>query len=230
MIIGLVDEAFASKAGEQAADSLAGEACHATKIFLVELHRKGNGDMRMGGTGSGVVVVRPVEQGTGEFASGGGVESEATRGEDSAVVLARDGKSGDAADVGVGLHEADVVGAGNGFDGAGGEGFGANAVNGVFLKSGEAEDVTGTGDAEEEQAALAGGGGDFDAAGAQDREMIRGQAFVKKDCVRFATAADAERIEFARGVRRKRGQTLGTDDRTFGAAAWENGRPPGGSD
>jgi hypothetical protein len=102
------------------------------------------------------------------------MESEATRGEEGALILACDGQSGDEADVGVGFHDADVVGAGDGFDGAGGEGLGGDAVGGLLMQSGEAEDVAGAGDTEEEETAIAGGGGDFDAAGAEDQEVIGG--------------------------------------------------------
>ncbi len=66
----------------------------------------------------------PVKKGAGEFAGGGGVESEAARGEQGALILACDGLSGDEADVGVGFHDADKVGSGDGFDRAGGEGLG----------------------------------------------------------------------------------------------------------
>jgi len=69
----------------------------------------------------------------------------------------------------VGSHEANEVGAGNGFDGAGGEGFCRDAVGGALMQGGEAKDVAGAGDAEEEEAAIAGGGGDFDAATADDQ-------------------------------------------------------------
>jgi hypothetical protein len=102
------------------------------------------------------------------------MEGEATRGEESALILACDGQGGDAADVGVGSHDADEVGARNGFDGAGGEGLGSDAVNGLLLQSGEAEDVAGAGDAEQEETAIAGGGGDFDAPGADEQEVIGG--------------------------------------------------------
>jgi len=90
------------------------------------------------------------------------------------LILACDGQSGDEADVGVGLHDADEVGAGDGFDGAGGEGFGSDAVSGLLVEGGEAEDVARDGDAEQEETAIAGGGGDFDAAGAEDQEVIGG--------------------------------------------------------
>jgi len=42
------------------------------------------------------------------------------------------------------------------------------------MQSGEAEDVTRAGDAEKEETAITGRGGDFDAAGADDQEMVGG--------------------------------------------------------
>jgi hypothetical protein len=121
-----------------------------------------------------VVHASPVEKNTGELAGGRGVKSEATGGEHGTVVVACDRQSGDAADVGVSLHEVDEVGARNGFDGAGDEGFRADAVEGSFVQSGEAKDIAGTRDAEEEETALAGGGGDFDVAAADDQEVVGG--------------------------------------------------------
>jgi hypothetical protein len=47
-------------------------------------------------------------------------------------------------------------------------------VNGLLVQGGEAEDVAGSGDAEQEETAIAGGGGDFDAAGADEQEVIGG--------------------------------------------------------
>jgi hypothetical protein len=173
-VVALVDEALAAEAGEEAADGFAGEACHAAELFLVELHVEGNGDVGWGGAVAAVVCACPVEEGAGEFAGGGGVESEATRGEEGALILACDGQSGDEADVGVGLHDTDEVGARDGFDSAGGEGLGGDAVSGLLVQGGEAEDVAGAGDAEQEEAAIAGGCGDFDASGAEEQEVIGG--------------------------------------------------------
>lgn len=173
-VVALIDKAFAAEAGEESADGLSGEPCHAAELFLVKLHVEGNGEVGWGGVVAAVVCAGPVKKGAGKFPGGGSVESEATRGEEGALILACDGQSGDEADVGVGLHDADEVGAGDGFDRAGGEGLGTDAVSGLLVQSGEAEDVAGAGDAEEEETAIAGGGGDFDAAGADDQEMIGG--------------------------------------------------------
>ncbi len=115
-----------------------------------------------------------VEEGTCEFASGGGVEGEAASGEDGAVVLARDGEGGDAANFGVAFHDANEVGAGDRFDGAEGEGFGGDVMQGALLQSGKAEDIAGAGEAEEEGAAFAGGGCDFDASAADEQEVVCG--------------------------------------------------------
>ena len=40
-VVQLVELAFAAKAGEKAADSFAGEACHAAKLFVREPHEEG---------------------------------------------------------------------------------------------------------------------------------------------------------------------------------------------
>ena len=173
-VVVLIDEALAAEAGEEAADGFAGEACHATEFFLIKLHVEGNGDIGWGGAMAAVVCAGPVEEGAGEFSGGGGVKSEATRGEEGTLILTCDGQSRDEADVGVGFHDADEIGARDGFDGAGGEGFGSDAVCCLLVQSGEAENVAGAGDAEEEETAIAGGGSDFDAAGAEDQEVIGG--------------------------------------------------------
>jgi hypothetical protein len=173
-VVALIDKALAAEAGEEAAHGFAGEPCHAAELFLVELHVKGNGEVGMDGRVDAFVQTGPVEEGAGEFAGGGGVESKAARGEEDALILACNGQSGDEADVGVGLHHAYEVGAGDGFDGAGGEGLGSDAVGGLLVQSGEAEDVAGAGDAEEEEAAIAGGGSDFHATGADEQEVISG--------------------------------------------------------
>ena len=49
-----------------------------------------------------------------------------------------------------------------------------DAVEGVLIEGGEAEDIAGAGDAEEEEPAIAGRGGDFDAAGAEIVEVVGG--------------------------------------------------------
>lgn len=40
LLIGLIDEAFATELGEEAADGLAGDARHAAEFFVGEGHRK----------------------------------------------------------------------------------------------------------------------------------------------------------------------------------------------
>jgi hypothetical protein len=102
------------------------------------------------------------------------MEGETTGGEDGAVVFASDGEGGGAADVGVSFHDAEIDEAGDGFNDGGGEGFCTDTVKGAFVQGGEAEDVPGAGNAEEEEAPFAGGGGDFDAAFAEDVEVIGG--------------------------------------------------------
>ena len=102
------------------------------------------------------------------------MESKATCAEESILVLACDGQSGDEADVGVGFHHTDEVGAGDGFDGAGGKGLCAHAVESVLIQGGKAEDIAGGGDPKEEKTARAGRRGDFDATGAEDVEVIGG--------------------------------------------------------
>jgi hypothetical protein len=83
----------------------------------------------------------------------------------------------------VGFHEVDEVGAGDGLDGAWGEGFGGDVVENALVQSGGAKDVPGAGDAEQGRAAIGGGGGDFDTATEDDQEMVGGEAFADEDGV-----------------------------------------------
>jgi hypothetical protein len=110
----------------------------------------------------------------------------------------------------VGFHEADEVGAGDGFDGAGGEGFGGDAIDGVLVQSSEAENIAGAGHAEEKEAAFGGGGGKFDAAAADNQEMVGGEAFAEEDFVGFVMSADADGVEVAEGDAGERTKVLGT--------------------
>jgi hypothetical protein len=119
----------------------------------------------------------------------------------------------------VGLHEADEVNAGDGLDGAGGEGFGGDAVEGVLVQRGEAEDVPGAGDAEKEETAIAGGGGDFDAAIADDQEVLGGEAFSNEDRVGFSMTADADGVEVSKDGTGERTGILGTGSRTVGTGS-----------
>jgi len=226
-VVALIDQALAAEAGEEAADGFAGEASHAAELLLVELHEEGDGEVGRNRRVGAFVQAGPVEEGAGELAGGGGVEGETPRGEEGALIFACDGQSGDKADVGVGLHDADVVGAGDRFDGAGGEGLGSDAVGGLLVQGGEAEDVAGAGDAEQEETAIAGGSGDFDAAGADDQKVIGGQTFVKEDCVGFALAANSDRIEVAQSLRGERVERRVAENGTALAVARKNGRPPG---
>jgi hypothetical protein len=104
----------------------------------------------------------------------------------------------------VGFHTADEVGAGNGFDGAGAEGFGGSAVEIVLVESGEAEDIARAGDAEEEETAIYGGGGDLDAPGKDDEEVVGGETFAEQSCVGFVATAESDGVKVAQGVRRER--------------------------
>ena len=226
-IVGLVDEAFAAEAGEEAADGFAGEAGHAAELFLVELHVEGDGEAGMGGAVVEVIHAGPVEEGAGELAGGGGVESEAACGEDGAVVLARHGESDGAADVGVGVHEADELGARDGFDDGGDKGFGGDAIEGVFAQGGEAEDIAGAGDAEEEEAAFGGGGGDFDAAAAEDEEVAGGEAFAEEGFMGIAKAAGTDGVEVAPRRCGELAEGLLAQDGTVLTVVRENGGPPG---
>jgi len=146
-VVDLEDVAFAAEASEEAADGFTGEAGHAAEVFVGQLHEERDGEVGVGGGAVELVYAGQVEEGASELAGCGGVKSEATDGEDGAVVLACEGQGGDAADLGVGFHEADEVGAGDGFDGGGGEGFCADAVDTTLIQSGEAEDIAGAGDA-----------------------------------------------------------------------------------
>ncbi len=155
------------------------------------------------------------------------MESEATRGEEGALILARDGQSGDEVDLGVGFHGADEIGAGDGFDGARAERLGSDAVGGLLVQSGQAEDVAGAGDAEEEETAVAGGGSDFHARPLAEGTWIcsAGKALVEEDRVaRAVTAAVSQRVEVAQGVwRGSVEEALGAVDRAVQTAVRENG-------
>ena len=87
-VVALIDEALAAEAGKEAADGFSGEACHAAELFLVELHVKGDGDVGWGWAVGAVVCAGPVKKRAGEFSGGGGVQGEATRREEGALVLA----------------------------------------------------------------------------------------------------------------------------------------------
>jgi len=231
--VGLVDEAFATEAGEEAAYGLSRKAGHAAELLMSELHQEGDGEIAMGGAVVEVAHACPVKEGAGEFTCGGGAESEAARGEQGAVVLASEGQSGGTANVGVGFHEADEVGAGDGFDSAGTKGFGGEAVEGVFAQSGEAEDVPGAGDAKQEEAAIGRGSGDFDAATADDQEMVGGKAFADEDCVGVSMTTDPDGMEVAQdgareraGVVERGGRSVRSGNGKFCKTAWEDGGPP----
>jgi hypothetical protein len=118
-VVDLVELAFASKAGEEAADGFAGEAGHATKLFVRELHEEGERKIGVEGAVAGFVRASEVEEGAGKFASGGGMESEAASGKDGAVVLASEGLGNELTDNGGVGHEANKVRAGDGFDDTG---------------------------------------------------------------------------------------------------------------
>jgi hypothetical protein len=167
-VVDLVDVALAAEASKEAADSFAGEASHAAEIFVGELHEEGEREVSEGDIAIGLLGASEVEEGAGELASGRGMEGEAAGGKDGAVVFARQGLDNVVADVGVLGDEAEEVGPGNGLDDAGGKGFGRTAVKSVLQERGEAEEVAGRGDAEEEKPAFAGGGGEFDSAAADD--------------------------------------------------------------
>jgi hypothetical protein len=225
-IVGLIDLAFAVEAFEGAADGFPGEPGHATKLFVRELHEEGDGEIATDGAVVEVVHAGPVEEGARELTGGGGGERETAGGEEGAVVLASEGQSGGAADVGVGFHEENEIGAGDALDGAGHEGFGSDAIECVFAQSGEAEDVAGTGDTKEQQTAICGGGGDFDAATADNQQMVGCEAFADENGVGFATAADADRVEVAKDCTRKRAGVVGRGCRNVCKTARKDSGPP----
>jgi hypothetical protein len=127
----------------------------------------------------------------------------------------------------VGVHEADEVGAWDGFDGGGDKGFGGDAIESVFVQSGEAEDIAGAGDAEEEETAVGGGGGDFDAAAAEDEEVVGGEAFAEEGFMGIAMAAGTDGVEVAPRRRGELAEGLLAQDGTVVTVARENGGPPG---
>jgi hypothetical protein len=129
----------------------------------------------------------------------------------------------------VGVHEADELGARDEFDGGGDEGFGGDAIEGVFEQGSEPEDIAGAGNAEEEEAAVGGGGGDFDAAAAEDEEVVGGEAFAEEGFMRIAMAAGTDGVEVAPRRCGEFTEGLFAQDGTVLTVAWENGGPPGSS-
>lgn len=208
-VVALIHETFAAEAGQKAADSFAGEADHAAKVFLIELHEEGDGEVGVGGEAAEVVGTRPVEKGAGELAGGRGVEGEAASGEDGAVVLAGQGESDDTVDVGMIPHEADEVAAWDGFYGGGAKGFGADAVDGVIVQGCETEDIAGAGDSKEKKPAFAGGSGGFYAAVADDVEVAGREALAEEDFVRLVVTADAYGVKIVQRVRGEGGRDWG---------------------
>jgi hypothetical protein len=159
-VVKLVELAFAAKASEKAADGFAGEACHAAKLFVRELHEEGEGEIGVEGAVAGLVRAGEVEEGAGEFASRGGMESEAASGKDGSVVFAGEGLGNELTDTGGVGHEANKVGARDGSDDTGFEGFGRYAIAGSLKQRRKPKEVAGAGNAEEEKTAF-GGGGDY---------------------------------------------------------------------
>lgn len=225
-VVVLGDEALAAEACEEAADGFAGEAGHIAELLMGEMHEEGDGEMGRNRRVVQIVHASQVEESAGEPADGGAMESEATGREDGAVVLAGHGTSGGAADVGVGFHEVDEVGAGNGLDDAGDEGFGGDAIECAHVQSGEAKDIAGAGDAQEEETAFCGGGGEFDLAAADDQEVVGGEAFADEDGAGFAMAADADRVEVAQDGTGERTGVQWIGSRSLCKAARKHGGPP----
>ena len=85
-------------------------------------------------------------------------------------------------------------------------------MEGALVQGSEAENVTGASDAEKEEAAFAGGGGDLDATVADDVEVFGGEALAEEDDVGFALAADANGIEVMEGVGGETAKGLGAED------------------
>ena len=123
-----VDETLKTKLTQQAADGFARNASHAAELFLAELHAEGDGKVTVGRTVVQLIHTCPVEQRSGEFAGCGGVQGEATSGEECAVVLKRESLGGDECHVGVRLHESEEVDAGDVFYDGGSGGFGIHAI------------------------------------------------------------------------------------------------------
>ena len=90
-VVALLDEAFAAETCEEAADGFARQADHAAEVFLTELHAEGDGKVCQARALGSVVGAGPVDECTGELTRGRGMEGEATRGEEGALVLAGNG-------------------------------------------------------------------------------------------------------------------------------------------
>jgi hypothetical protein len=126
----------------------------------------------------------------------------------------------------VGFHEADEVGTRDGLDDAGDEGFGGDAIECARVQSGEAKDIAGAGNAEEEKTAFGGGGGDFDLAAADDQEAVGGEAFAEEGFMGLPVATDADRVEVAEDRTREGAGVAGDGSRSFWKTAREDGGPP----
>jgi hypothetical protein len=156
LLVNLVDETFATEFAEEAGYGLAGDAGHAAEFFVGKGH--GEGDRQIGVRGAIVKVVHagPIEEGACEFAGGGVGEGKAPSAEDGGVIVAGHRRGGASTDVDEGVHEANEIGARDGFDGAGAQGDGGDSIVGVLEERGETENFTWTGDAKQEKTSLGG--------------------------------------------------------------------------
>ncbi len=197
MLAGLLDEALAAEFEEDAGDGLAGDADPVAEFLVGEGH--GEGDGLIEGCGGVVVMIGlgPVEERAGELGGGGVGEGEAGGATRGAVIVAGHGLSDVAGDVGVGVHEANEVGAGDVLDGGGDQSFRSDEMARAAEQRGEAEDFAGTSDAEAEKAAQRRGGDEFDPAAAQDEDVVGGEALADKKVVGRVTPTGAEGTEIA---------------------------------
>ena len=97
------------------------------------------------------------------------------------MIFAGDDLGGVAADIAVMAEEFEKVAAADAADLARLEGLGCDFVGEVVEGGGEAEDVAGDGDFEDHGAAVAGGGGELDLSGADDKDALGALAFFKDD-------------------------------------------------
>jgi hypothetical protein len=154
------------------------------------------------------------------------VYGKTTGGEKSVIVFKREGPGSHKGHVWVALHEADEIGARYDLYRRGSNGFDVNTIKCALEESGEAQDVTGTGDAEQQEAALGRGGHKFGTAVADYDDVVGGEAFSDDDLMCRIMMADSEGVKFTQCGGRKRAETMRTVCRAMVHGAGPNRRPP----
>jgi hypothetical protein len=181
LLIDLFDEAFATELSEQAGNGFAGDAGHAAEFFVGEGHGEGDREIHVAGEILEFVGAGPVQESVGEFAGGIAGEGESPSAKEGRVVFAGESDGSATANFVEGLHEANEVGAGNGFEGAGAESDGGHAMGRALKQSSEADDLAGYGNTQKQHATFGGRCNEFDAATADEEYVIGDEALVEQN-------------------------------------------------